>query len=488
MPPEPPRRARFLRWLRNAALAVLAVLTGAVGLTQTSWGRARIRELTITVIRDELGLDASFGELRVDLGVLPPRIEVVAVDIALVDPVYGRLVKARRLVISPSVGALIRGQLDLDEILIDGAVVNLIVREGEIRNLPRPRVESDPDSPTRLPFSRLTLTNATVAVDASPDGSLQLAGLEVDLRVEDGTILHLRVDGAEGNVRHGDQRLDLEALHAVVSIDPDSGVTIEELGIASEHFSVGASDATIPLPFLGQLQGNVQVRADLSHLADLPLGVELPPLRGMAEVDAVIGMRDGSPEGTGQVRLRDGGIDIYGLGESVELDFEFDATRALVTALRLQVIEGGGVVTGTAEVGFTADLPLTATLDIDELHLHKLLKQLDVTPDAIAQWTLGGRIELAGTISPLDLGGPLRLRQRAHGRQQRRAEQRGGQQGAVQHVSPPQEDRVVARCAGRLQRNGKKTGMATRATATVVTTLLINPTTVLLARLCAESK
>ena len=74
----------------------------------------------------------------------------------------------------------------------------------------------------------------------------------------------------------------------------DNMVTIDELGIASEHFSVGASDATIPLPFLGQLQGNVQVRANLAHLADLPLGIELPPLRGMAEIDAVIGMRDGS--------------------------------------------------------------------------------------------------------------------------------------------------------------------------------------------------
>ncbi|MBK8589282.1 MAG: translocation/assembly module TamB domain-containing protein [Sandaracinaceae bacterium] len=391
-------------------LAILATLSLAIGLTQTSWGRARIRELTVTVIRDELGLDASFGELRVDLGLLPPRIEVVASEIALVDPVYGRLVKARRLVISPSVGALLRGELDLDEILIDGAVVNLIVREGEVRNLPRPRAEPDPNSPTRLPFSRLTLTDATVHVDASPDGALQLAGLEVDLRVEGGTILHLRVTGGEGHVRHGDQRLDIQSLRAAVSLDPDTGVDISELAIASEHFSVGASDAHIPLPFESRLQGNVQVRADLAHLADLPLGLELPPLRGMAEVDATIGMRDGSPEGHGQVRLRDGAIDIYGLGETVELDFDFDHTRARVTEMRFQVIEGGGVVTGHAEVGFTADLPLTATLDIDALQLAKLLKQLDVTPDAIAQWTLAGRIDLAGTLSPLDLGGPVRLR------------------------------------------------------------------------------
>ena len=135
MSDEPPRKAGWLRWARNVVLAILATLSLAIGLTQTSWGRARIRELTVTVIRDELGLDASFGELRVDLGLLPPRIEVVASEIALVDPVYGRLVKARRLVISPSVGALLRGELDLDEILIDGAVVNLIVREGEVRNL-----------------------------------------------------------------------------------------------------------------------------------------------------------------------------------------------------------------------------------------------------------------------------------------------------------------------------------------------------------------
>ncbi|MEZ4326806.1 MAG: translocation/assembly module TamB domain-containing protein [Polyangiales bacterium] len=399
-----------MRWLRNLVLGIVAVVSFAVGLTQTGWGRARIRELTIAVIRDQLGLEATFGELRVDPGLFPPRIEVVASEIALVDPVYGRLVKANRLVISPSVRALLRGELDLDEILIDGAVVNLIVREGEVRNLPRPRVEPDPDSPTTLPFSRLTLTNATVQVDGGPDGSASLTQLEVDLRVSGGTVLQLSVEGGEGSLRQGERRLVLDSLRAVVTVDPDSGIDVAELAVESEHFGVGASEAHVPLPFEPRFFGNVRVRADLAHLDELPIDVELPPLRGLVEVDATVGVRDGTPEGSGQVRLRDAAIDTYGLGERVELDFEFDPTEVRVTEMRFQVVEGGGVVTGHASVGFTADLPLTAQLDIDALQLAKLLKQLGVTPDAIAQWTLGGRIDLAGTLSPLDLSGPIRVR------------------------------------------------------------------------------
>lgn len=399
-----------MRWLRNLVLGIVAVLSLAVGLTQTAWGRARIRELTVAVIQDQLGLDATFGELRVDLGLLPPRIEVVASEIALVDPVYGRLVKANRLVISPSVGALLRGELDLDEILIDGAVVNLIVREGEVRNLPRPRVAPDPDAPTVLPFTRLTLTNATVHVDANPDGSASLAELEVDLRVRNGSILHLSVEGGAGHLRHGERRIELESLRAVATIDPATGIDVEQLAVESEHFGVGASEAHLPLPFEPRFFGNVHVRADLEHLDQLPIDVELPPLRGLVEIDATVGVRDGSPEGSGQVRLRNAAIEQYGLGERVELDFEFDPTRARVTEMRFQVVEGGGVVTGSAEVGFTSELPLTATLDIDSLQLAKLLKQLGVTPDAIAQWTMHGSIELHGTLSPLDLGGPVRLR------------------------------------------------------------------------------
>ncbi len=391
-------------------LGLVALLVVAVGLTQTDWGRARIADVTVRVIRDQLGLDASFGELRVDLGLFPPRIDIVASEIALVDPVYGRFVKAAQLTISPSVSALVRGELDLDEIRIDSPVVNLIIREGEVRNLPRPRVAPDPDAPTRLPFRRITLVNAAVNIDAQPDASATLSGLDAVLDVEEGTILHLTLDGGESHVVHPGGELTVDSLHAVAALNPDEGLDVEALQIDSEHFQVGASEAHVPLPFEPRFFGNLNARVDLAHLDELPFQVELPPLAGIVDIQATVGVRDGNPEGTGQVRLHNAFIEQYGLGERVELDVEFDNTRVRVPEMRFEVIEGGGVITGSAEVGFTSGLPLSATLNIDELHLAKLLKQLGVTPDAIATWYLGGRIELAGTLSPLDLSGPTRLR------------------------------------------------------------------------------
>ena len=111
----------------------------------------------------------------------------------------------------------------------------------------------------------------------------------------------------------------------------------------------------------------------------------------------------------GQIELRTGLLNRKLLATPADRVRTVDVTapiwHRLLGLTRVEI----GTASGTHSDRIVLDVK-GGTLDIDALQLAKLLKQLDVTPDAIAQWTLAGRIDLAGTLSPLDLGGPVRLR------------------------------------------------------------------------------
>src|SRR5688572_8197137 len=131
-----------------------------------------MRELAIRAIHEEAGLRATLGDVEVD----PWPLTVVARDIELDDPVYGRFADASVLRIQPSIGALLQGKLDLDSIEIERPTIHLIVRECEIRNLPRVQGGSDTGE---LPFGELAVTRARIIIDADPFAQAELRGVSL---------------------------------------------------------------------------------------------------------------------------------------------------------------------------------------------------------------------------------------------------------------------------------------------------------------------
>lgn len=399
------------KWaIRLVFLAVAAGLCLGVGLTQTDWGRDRMRDLAVKALHDELGLDAEFGQLRIDLNAWPPGVEVVASDIVLDDAVYGTFVEAEGLVIRPSLPAFLRGELDLEEIAIERPTIYLVVRDGEVRNLPRPRSEAS--GPIDLPFSLLTAHSARVVVDAQPWADAVLEDLDLEMHVTDGTRIALTASADGGQVEHQSGVEAIAGFHLDGGLDPDNGVELRHFELATPHITVSANEAELPLPFDGTFAGEVNLRVDLAHIENLPIGIELPPLAGEVQVHAnVNGTADG-PIGQGDVRLTRVSIDGYGLGEVCELAVDFDPHEIRIPESRLPLIRDGGVVTLSATLGLGEGYPLDARVGIEHMQLAKLMEQLNVTPDAIVQWDISGQGRLRGTLAPLDISGPLRLRTR----------------------------------------------------------------------------
>jgi len=397
------RRAVWV--MRAGALLCLLGIGLGVWLTQTDWGRGHMGRLAVSVIRRELGLQATLGEVRVDFSYFPPGVAVHATDIVLDDPVYGRFVEARELTIEPSLRAFLAGELDLETIRIDHPTIHLVVRDGEVRNLPRTR--DTPEGETHLPFSAIEATSATVIIDAQPFADARIENMDLSVRVEAGRRVSLRADASGGQVVHALGTETLQRLLIDGEIDPDQEVELRRFVLRTGHVRLGVSNFHLPLPYDRTWAGEVSARLDLGHLRHLPIGVDLPPLDGTLELRGdVNGTMDG-PMGQGDVRLTNAHIDQYGIGESVDLAVDFDPHGVRVPAGDVHLVQNGGVVHIEGGVSFDGAMPLQLQIGVEHLEMAKLMAQLGVTPDAIVQWDLSGPIGLTGTLSPLNLGGPI---------------------------------------------------------------------------------
>ncbi|NOY90364.1 MAG: hypothetical protein GXP55_04070 [Deltaproteobacteria bacterium] len=393
--------------MRGVALTLLAGVGLSVWVTQTDWGRERMRRLAVSVIQRELGLQATLGEVRVDLSYFPPGVAVHATDIALDDPVYGHFVEAQELTIEPSLEAFLAGELDLETIRIDHPTIHLVVRDGEVRNLPRTR--STPEGETHLPFSRIEATSATVIIDAQPFADARIEDLDLSLSVEAGRRVSLRADASGGEIVHALGTEHLQRLLIDGEVDPDEEIELRRFVLRTGHLRVGVSNFHLPLPFDSTWAGEVTTRVDLGHLRHLPLGVDLPPIDGLLELRADVNGTTDGPIGQGDLRLTNAHIDTYGLGDRVELAVDFDPHGVRVPAGDVHLIRDGGVVHIEGGVSFDGSMAVHAQIGIEHLEFAKLMAQLGVTPDAIVQWDLSGPIALSGTLNPLNISGPIAM-------------------------------------------------------------------------------
>lgn len=398
-------------------LAIFAVGIPFVAATavRSSNAHERLRQLAVDAIRDELGLRANLGRVYVELVPL----SIVARDIALDDPVYGRLADARTLRVSPSVGSLLHGRVEIAAIELDQASVHLVVRDDGVRNLPRLDTGESGGAPT-LPFRRLRVTRSTLTIDGEPQLTGELRDVDVEVRGEDGHVIAVDASAGSGEIQREGVRHALTRLDARVRVGPDE-VEVLDADVAIGPLEVAAEDAVIPLPPPQDLEGLVGVRGharvsyDLANLALLHLPVTLPRMQGRATVDATLGPRDGVASATGTIEVDDGRIEQFGLGDHVHLEFDATPERVLVPSGLVDVQGGGGHIAIEASLGLGPDLPLTAVARPDDLSFAHLMDQFEVSDSSLVEWIFDGELHLAGSLADVqnvDLEGPIELHTR----------------------------------------------------------------------------
>jgi len=396
-------------WRWPVVLVVLpaSLALGLWGFQESAFGQAQLRSIAADLLRREIGLAADVDRLRV--GLFPvPRFEARGID--LDDPVYGPFLETDRLEVRPSLTALLTGQLRIADIRIDRPRVRLVLKDGAIRNLPRPPGRRDDGGGLELPFDRLTIDDARVHLDAElGDASLRGVHVQLETRNRRGDRFTLRVGASGGRLSHDRGRETIQQLTAELEHTPEH-LDLRRLRLETPHASLAIDDARVRLPDAGALDGHVRATVDLGHLADLPLplgdDVALPELDGRVTVDLFGELRRADRwRVDGRVEIDGVHVKQFGLGEMV-FDISADPEAVVIREGLASVVRRGGFLEIQGRIGLDSGLPTTLSLGVQGLQFEKLMEQLGVTDGALVSWLWNGRIDLSGTLDPLDLRGP----------------------------------------------------------------------------------
>ena len=412
---------KWRRWAAVLAVFAIGIPLFSATLIRSSGASGRIRAVAIRAIHDELGLRATLGAVQVQL--VP--FGIVAHDIALDDPVYGRLADAESLTIRPSIFALLRGYVDISSIELDRASVRLVVAEGEIRNLPRIDTGGAGDGDLELPFHRFAIRDSSIVVHASPGFSgspdsqgfeAELHGVSAEVTGEQNHVIAIRAGATSGFVEHGPLQLhdQLEAFSAVLDVARNH-LHISDAALGIGPLALTAHETHVPLPFpadlhaIEGLSGEVTLDYDVAHLATLGLPITLPRLQGLVHVNALV-EEDAGEHATITVEVEHGRIEQFGLGDHVHL--VATATPDLVTIEEglVDVQGGGGHLALAGTLGLSPDLPLDVRATMDHFSFAHLMDQFEVSQHSIVEWIFEGTLDLRGSLRDLDLEGPVDLR------------------------------------------------------------------------------
>lgn len=405
------RRLENSKWRRILFALLLLLMTPPMSVSvlfYTAWGRERLRDAAEEIIERELNLDAQLGPFEVQTF---PRPVFYAKDIRLLHRHWGTVIQASQLSIRPSMLSMMRGQVDLREVVISEPKLNLVVRDGEVVNFPSTRT-SGTEHTGDYPFSRIKLERAEVAIDGLPNFRMSLNNVSLELLGE-GHTLRGHVSG-RGDGRYERMSESLEHFDATFTLAPEE-FAIDSASLHTKPLAISVKNGVIqreaPHAFSGQIQG----RYDLAHAERLPVEAELPLMTGELQVDLAVSGDQSEPAAKGMVLVSHGVVDDLGLGDRVELNIDINREKMLIEGGSfIDVIDGGGRLnlTGAIDLDTEEGLPLAVKADVDGLRFEKLMHQLDVTPNTIVQWLIDGHLDFSGRLVPFALEGPIAIRSR----------------------------------------------------------------------------
>lgn len=394
----------LLQWLLLLACLAAAAPLLATTVARSPALREYIRGEARRAIRDELGLTSQIADIDLE----PAKLSLVAKGITLYHPDEGRLVDAALLRIRPSWLSLMRGTLDLNVVVIENATVHLKLRDGKLVNLPElPETDTQKSPEFDPPLSFLSIRNAHLKLDAGAQGSGELSHIDVQVDATIDNLLEIELKADDGYIRHDNGEDLIHRLVLKAELD-NQHVQIEYASLELPDASVGIERGLAKLPLgEGDYAGDVAVQLNLAQLQRLPFDVELPNFRGKIEVKGEVqGRGEQLLRGQGQVVLSRLHIDQFGLGERVVVQVQANPKRIEFDAV-FDAIDNGGNLDLNGRLALRDGFPLTVRGNTRNVEFAKLMKQLGVSDNAIVDWLLVGKFELAGTTDPLMLRGPM---------------------------------------------------------------------------------
>lgn len=384
------------------AFVVICAPLMVTSVARSPFARAYAKAEASRAIERELGLIAHIRDVDLD----PTRLSLVARGITIDHPVHGRLVEAESLRIRPSWYALLTGRVDLNIISIQKATVHLKIRDNVIVNFPDIEVSSEGSDKVELPLEFLDIRDARIVVDAAPIATGELSHIDILLDATDGDSASVHIEASDGHITHRTGTDRLERLDVRLSITADH-LLVERIEIATPEVHLKLTDVEVDFPVReGHYRGQVEASIELSQLLTWPLDAELPPMSGKIAVQAQIEGTGTDVRGKGAVELFEVVFNGLGITEYGKLEVEADS-KAISWNGNIALIEDGGTIDLEGQLAFSESLPLHVIGYAHEVQFSKLMKQLDVSPNAKVEWILNGRFEVDGTTSPLQLSGPM---------------------------------------------------------------------------------
>ncbi|HWE24192.1 MAG TPA: translocation/assembly module TamB domain-containing protein, partial [Myxococcales bacterium] len=222
-----------------------------------------------------------------------------------------------------------------------------------------------------------------------------------------GESMEVEVATRGGTVALPQRRIAIATVDAQANVDLRGAgqldlVRADVIGSGGSAFLAGTmSDLCFP-----QIEALANVRSDdLAAMAAAYLPGAPPHLSGTGLLDTRVTYARGEVKARGDLRLRSFQLAGFDPGD-VNARFDVNADRLKLD--RLEVVVGRGQVAGTAELGLRQGLPLSTDLSLRDVELAEVLRKLTLQHVWVLLRT-GGRVQVKGTLLPLQLGGDANL-------------------------------------------------------------------------------
>ncbi len=436
------------RWTARFVCFCLALVgalpLAAFALTSLPLFRSWVTDTATRVVRDQVGLEASFSAT---LRAWPLAVVLHTVVVQSTDGT-GPAVSVERVAVRPRFFALLQGRFDVGDIELRRPHVRLVVRDGQLENLKtKPQPPSTAPPSDQVPFASLSVEEASIDLDVD-DLNVQGSELDVDVAAERGPAFDIALrsgvvvarrshelkftgPGAPAPTQAHDEDV-LCKLDARVRVEPGS-ILVRRLRVAGAA-DLDPGDATtakcvLPPDDPSKLEvelRNARASFDDDGLSDLsgdasvrgPLRVAnrffpFLPLTGWLRVEASnLLWRRGRelPDGVARIEGKDLALGPYRIGS--ELDGEVHLERGVIRAPRLNVgYSDGEVRIHDAEVRpLEPHVPLSARqVELDGLEFTGLMRDLGVTDHTHVRMHLrdGTLSSVQGTIDPVRIDSDL---------------------------------------------------------------------------------
>jgi translocation and assembly module TamB len=447
------RPRRRIDWTRLLA-QILCTILGTIGLLPIALTfLARSASLNAWATRESASLLAQQGlhaAYTIQVKLVPLALELTDVKLDASDG-QGPALTSDRISARPRIFALLAGKLVIDQIEIDEPAIRLVLKDGELQNLPIKLPKDDGKKhPLRAPFSVLAVTAASVDLtvdaahlaardididltsdEAGPEGS----SFEIATRIGKATFSRPRPARAgatnsastpatfdddalcslDARIRYEPHLVTVRRFSAEGSADLDAAPnTAPECGlpandkrrveIALNHLRVAFPEGA-PLP---RVDGHLRVRAPI-RLAER--AASLPETDGWVGLDADVRYDDTTtiPELDGHFEAHDVRLERYRFAKEIQADLAIHKNVIHAPKLTVGIADGLATLTDVQVEPLAKGVPLKARFDAAGVSFTALMRDLGISDHAHVTWDVKElHVPLfKGTIVPLHIDGDL---------------------------------------------------------------------------------